>query len=458
MFSSGVDARRALGIRLSGAAIATAALLVALPAAASAAVSPPTLSSAFTPASIGSGGTTALSFTITNPNPSGTLNAIAFTDTLPAGVVVDNPNGLTGTCGSASTLTGDAGSSTIALTGGKLAAGATCTLQVSVTSTTPGNYQNSTGQVSSTEGGAGNGDTQPLTVFGLPTVSVTNPKENAVYSFGQQVIAGYTCHDAFGAPGLSDCSGDADSGTAIDTSTDGANTFSVSAISNDGAITTQTIDYTVLPDNRFTVSKLTGHTGGQVTFKVKLPDVGKLTATLLRQRQDARPDDSQVEERRHLVGDDHAERRLPQGDPDRAEGQASEADRGQADGQLHAVLRQGREGVHEHAEDQAVDTEDRAGGSGLASASRRPDSRPPWHRDERRRHRHDALGSPRPGREQDLPFDRGGHAYERCHHHPSRRGGRPCGDRDRRGRRRNRRRQERQPNPTKARSTSARSA
>ena len=282
MFSSGVDARRALGIRLSGAAIATAALLVALPAAASAAVSPPTLSSAFTPASIGSGGTTALSFTITNPNASGTLNAIAFTDTLPAGIVVDNPNGLTGTCGSASTLTGDAGSSTIALTGGKLAAGATCTLQVSVTSTTPGNYQNSTGQVSSTEGGAGNGDTQPLTVFGLPTVSVTNPKENAVYSFGQKVIAGYTCHDAFGAPGLSDCSGDADSGTAIDTSTDGANTFSVSAISNDGAITTQTIDYTVLPDNRFTVSKLTGHTGGQVTFKVKLPDVGKLTATLLR--------------------------------------------------------------------------------------------------------------------------------------------------------------------------------
>ena len=262
--------------------VAAAALLVALPSAASAAVSPPTFSSAFTPASIGSGGTTALSFTVANPNPSGTLNAIAFTDTLPAGVIVDNPNGQTGTCGSASTPTAVAGSSTISLTDGKRAAGATCTLQVSVTSTTPGNYQNSTGQVSSTEGGAGNGDTQTLTVFGLPTVSVTTPKENAVYSFGQQVIAGYTCRDAFGAPGLSACSGDADSGTAVDTSSEGANTFSVSAISNDGAITTQTIDYTVLPDNRFTVSKLRGHTGGQVTFKVKLPDAGKLTATLVR--------------------------------------------------------------------------------------------------------------------------------------------------------------------------------
>jgi hypothetical protein len=285
MFSSGVGARRGVGIRLSSAAIAAAALLIALPAAASAVVNPPTLSSAFTPASIGSGGTTALSFTITNPNASA-LSGVAFTDTLPAGIAVDNPNGLTGTCGSTSTLTADAGSSTIALTGGKLTAagttGATCTLQVSVTSTTAGSYQNSTGQVSSTEGGAGNGDTQTLAVFGLPTVSVTSPKENAVFTLGQKVIARYTCQDAFGAPGLNACSGDADSGTAIDTSTDGPNTFSVSAISNDGAITTQTIDYVVLPDNRFTVSKLAGHIGGQVTFKAKLPDAGKLTATLLR--------------------------------------------------------------------------------------------------------------------------------------------------------------------------------
>jgi hypothetical protein len=69
--------------------------------------------------------------------------------------------------------------------------------------------------VSSTEGGAGNGDTQSLAVFGLPTVSVTTPRENAVYSFEQKVIARYTCQDAFGAPGLSACSGDADNGTAI---------------------------------------------------------------------------------------------------------------------------------------------------------------------------------------------------------------------------------------------------
>ncbi len=266
-------------------AIVAALLLVTLPATASAALSPPTISSQFTPASIGPGGTTALSFTITNLDASA-LSGVAFTDTLPAGLVVDNPNGQNGTCGSTSTLTAVAGGSTISLASGSLAkttdptTPASCTVQVSVTSTTPGDYQNSTGPVSSTEGGVGNSDTQTLIVFNLPRALVTKPTENAVYNFRQSVIARYRCQDAFGAPGLEACSGDTDNGTPIDTSTVGANTFSVSAISADGAITTQTIDYLVLPDNRFKVSRITAHTGGPVTFKVKVPDAGKLTAKL----------------------------------------------------------------------------------------------------------------------------------------------------------------------------------
>jgi hypothetical protein len=279
-------------VRRSSAAIAAALmlvvlllvapLLVALPATASAAVSPPTISSQFTPASIGSGGTTALSFTITNPNASGTLNSVGFTDTLPPGVVVDNPNGLNGTCGSTSTITAVATSSTISLTGGKLAAEGSCTVQVSVTSTAPGNYQNSTGAVTSAEGGDGNSDTQTLTVLGLPMVSITSPKENTVFAFGQKVLARYACEDAAGAPGIAACSGDADSGTVLDTSREGANTFSVSAISADGAITTQTIDYVVLPDSRFIVTRLKGHTNGSVTFRIKLPNAGKLVSTVTR--------------------------------------------------------------------------------------------------------------------------------------------------------------------------------
>src|ERR1700759_1255403 len=137
----------------------------AAPAAALAA-SPPTLTSSFTPTSITVGNTSALSFTITNPNSTGSLSGIAFTDALPAGLVVDNPNGTNGTCGSTSVLTAAPGSAAISLTAGKLAAGASCTVSADVTSNSAGTYTNSTGAVSSNEGGSGGGDSQGLPVLG----------------------------------------------------------------------------------------------------------------------------------------------------------------------------------------------------------------------------------------------------------------------------------------------------
>ena len=101
-----------------------------------------------------------------------------------------------------------------------------------MTSNSAGTYTNSTGAVSSNEGGSGSGDTQALTVFGNPTVSVTSPKEGQKFNFGQKVIAHYTCTAAAGAPALSDCSGDASNGGRIDTSTAGAQTFSYDKYGN----------------------------------------------------------------------------------------------------------------------------------------------------------------------------------------------------------------------------------
>jgi hypothetical protein len=273
--------RRSPGTSVRHAVLAVL-LLAALPASAAAAPDPPTLASQFTPAGIGTGGTGTLVFTLTNPNTSGMLTGLGFSDTLPSELVVDRPNGVNGTCGAAGALTAPSGSSTISLTGGALVAGGTCSVQVSVTSSVPGTYQNSTGPVTSAEAGNGTGDTQTLTVFGLPSVSITGPREHGVYAFGQRVIAHYGCTDAAGAPGIAACAGDADSGSPIDTSSEGPNTFTVSAVSADGAITTQTIDYVVLADSRFTVTKLTGHTDGSVSFRVKLPNPGKLVSTVTR--------------------------------------------------------------------------------------------------------------------------------------------------------------------------------
>jgi hypothetical protein len=91
------------------------------------------------------------------------------------------------------------------------------------------------------------------------------------------VIAHYTCKPAAGAAALSDCSGDVANGAGIGTSTAGAQTFSVSAITADGSVVTQTIDYTVRPDNRVTITHVKTARSGRVSFSIKVPGPGKLS-------------------------------------------------------------------------------------------------------------------------------------------------------------------------------------
>jgi hypothetical protein len=82
------------------------------------------------------------------------VTGVAFTDTLPAGLVVNTPNGLTGSCGGG-TITATAGSGSISLTGATLAGSASCTFAVNVTGTSAGTKNNTTGTISSNEGGTG---------------------------------------------------------------------------------------------------------------------------------------------------------------------------------------------------------------------------------------------------------------------------------------------------------------
>ncbi|MEO3741972.1 ice-binding family protein [Plantactinospora sp. B5E13] len=130
-------------------AAASASVTVAAPV-----VAPPTIAKAFDDAVIPLGGTTALSFTLTNPNPGTALTGVNFSDTLPAGLVVATPNGLTGSCGGG-TITATAGGGTISLAGATLPAGGSCTFSVNVTSTTSGTKVNSSGPVDSNESGPG---------------------------------------------------------------------------------------------------------------------------------------------------------------------------------------------------------------------------------------------------------------------------------------------------------------
>ncbi len=123
---------------------------------------PPSISKSFGGASIPLNGTTALSFTINNPNSATTLNGIAFTDTLPAGLVLATPNSLSGTCGG--TITAVDGSNSVSLSGAGLSPNSSCSFSVNVTGIAAGAQNNTTGAVNSTNGGTGNTASASITV------------------------------------------------------------------------------------------------------------------------------------------------------------------------------------------------------------------------------------------------------------------------------------------------------
>src|SRR5437660_8324075 len=105
------------------------------------------------------------------------MSGVAFSDTLRVSggpgsatlVVASTPN-VTNTC--AGTVTATAGSGVISLSGGSVAHNTSCTLSVDVQGTVEGDGNNTTGAISSTEGGTGAAsNTATLKVVAPPTIS-----------------------------------------------------------------------------------------------------------------------------------------------------------------------------------------------------------------------------------------------------------------------------------------------
>jgi uncharacterized repeat protein (TIGR01451 family) len=105
------------------------------------AASPPTIAKTFGVASISQGASTSLTITISNPNASTVLTNVAFTDILPAGLVIATPNSLSTTCGG--TATAVAGSGSLSLSGGTVASSASCVVSANVTGASAGVKNNS---------------------------------------------------------------------------------------------------------------------------------------------------------------------------------------------------------------------------------------------------------------------------------------------------------------------------
>ena len=142
---------------------------------------PPTISQAFSPTSIPVGNSSTLTFTVTNPNAATALTGVGFSETLPAGLMIATPNGLVGSAGGG-TITATAGGGTISVSGATLAAGASFTFSVNVTSAVPGFDTSVTSPITSTNAGNGNTASATLTVNRVtPAINTTqNPASGTV--------------------------------------------------------------------------------------------------------------------------------------------------------------------------------------------------------------------------------------------------------------------------------------
>lgn len=173
----------------------------------------PSLTKAFAPTSIGAGGTSTLTFTLSNANTIA-LTGVSFSDTLPTGMTISAASSTT--CGG--TLTAGVGTGSVSLTGGTIAASGSCTVTVPVTKSTAGPSTNISGFISSTETGQNNTATgsasatltvlsppqmsklfspNPILVGGISTLTftITNPNQN-------NAIGGVAFSDTFPvAPG-----------------------------------------------------------------------------------------------------------------------------------------------------------------------------------------------------------------------------------------------------------------
>jgi xanthosine utilization system XapX-like protein len=140
--------------------------------------SSPTITKAFSAASVPLNASATLTFTITNPNPATDLTNVSFNDNLPAGLIIANPDSLVldpvqGACdptGTTGTITPQTNS--INLIGGQIPASATCTFSVDVLAISAGTQVNTTDPITSTEGGTGGTATATLDVV-VPDLTIT---------------------------------------------------------------------------------------------------------------------------------------------------------------------------------------------------------------------------------------------------------------------------------------------
>jgi hypothetical protein len=135
---------------------------------------PPTISKAFSPASIVSGGTSTITLTLASPGGQTTHTSGTFTDTL-VNMAISGAQSAGGTCVGAGSNSFADGATALSFTGLTIPATGNCTVTVLVTSSNVGTNNNTTSGVSSTQSGGFAGsasNTATLTVTSSTPVTL----------------------------------------------------------------------------------------------------------------------------------------------------------------------------------------------------------------------------------------------------------------------------------------------
>jgi predicted outer membrane repeat protein len=117
-----------------------------------------------------------------------------------------------------------------------------------------------------------------------PNATITSPTNHATFTQGTVVTAAYSCSEAALRSLIASCTGNVAQGAAIDTSTPGSHTFTVTAIDDQGLLATAAVQYTVTlpppPNTKITRHHVSGDTvtiafkgiggAGALTFRCKL--------------------------------------------------------------------------------------------------------------------------------------------------------------------------------------------
>jgi uncharacterized repeat protein (TIGR01451 family) len=129
-----------------------------------------TIAKAFDPATIPAGGTSTITFTLTNPNASALTNA-SFNDTL-SGMAISGAQNAGGTCAGASGNSFANGVTNLSFSGITIPASGSCTVTVMVTSSSLGTHPNATSGVTTNQTTVGSpSDLANLTVLAKPVIA-----------------------------------------------------------------------------------------------------------------------------------------------------------------------------------------------------------------------------------------------------------------------------------------------